>query len=96
MVTAPATDALHFIPPPDRDALASFDAVVDVPDGTAIVEFDLDSKLVKRRKQPPWSVAIPTNTIVKRSDLRAIALDSKGRYLGEDAIAINRCRWSSR
>lgn len=88
-VTPPESDSLHFIPPADRDSLDAFDLAVAVPEGTAVVEFYLGSDLVARRQHAPWSVRIPTSAIVRRSHLRAIALDTKGRYLSEDAIVVN-------
>ncbi len=88
-VTPPRKEALHFIPIPDLESLEAFHLEVSAPDGTAFVEFYRNSKLFERRKRPPWSVRVPTRTIVQRSEIRAIALDGMGRYLGEDVIVIN-------
>jgi VWFA-related protein len=34
-------------------------------------------------------VSIPLGDIIRRTEIRAVALDSKGNYLGEDAIVLN-------
>jgi Ca-activated chloride channel family protein len=88
-ITPPKNDALHFVPIPDLDSLAAFPIEVVVPHGTASVEFYRDSRLFDRRKRPPWSIRIPTRSIIQRSEFRAIALDAMGRYLGEDVIVVN-------
>jgi len=82
-------DAIHFLPIPPLGSLGAFHIGVDVPDGTALVEFFHDAKMVARRKRPPWSIRVSTRDIVRRCRFRAVALDGFGRYLGEDVIVIN-------
>lgn len=89
-VTPPKNNALHFIPIPGLNSIDDFHVGVVIPDGTASVEFFQGSELFERRTRPPWSIRVPMRMVIQRSEIRAIALDAVGRYLGEDAIVINR------
>ena len=88
-ITPARKDAVRFLPVPTLTALGAFHIEVEVPDGTAWVEFYQDSKLVTRRKRAPWSIRVSTMEIIQRARFRAVAMDPMGRYLGEDAIVIN-------
>lgn len=88
-LTPPREGAVNFKPPPTLGGLGAVQLEVDVPDGTASVEFFQDDRELGRRNRPPWTVSIPLGAIVKRTEVRAVALDAEGSYLGEDAIVLN-------
>jgi len=85
----PNSSAVHFLDVPNINSFDALHLEVAVPPGTAEVEFFHDSKMVDRRKRPPWSTRVSTREIVQQSRYRAVALDGSGRYLGEDVIVIN-------
>lgn len=89
IITLSKIDAVHFISLPVLDRLSDFPLQVEVPEGTASVEFYKNSELLIRRTGSPWSVRVQTRDILKRSRFRAVALDAVGRYLSEDVIVIN-------
>lgn len=88
-LTPPAEGAVHFQSPPDIGGIGALQLEVEVPKGTASVEFFRDGTSVGRRNRAPWTVSITLGTIVRRSTVRAEARDRKGRFLGEDAIVLN-------
>lgn len=88
-LTPPIESAVSFRPPPNLGGLGAVQLEVDVPEGTASVEFFHDGRGTGRRNRPPWTVSIPLGEIVKRTEVRAVALDADGDYLGEDAIVLN-------
>jgi VWFA-related protein len=53
------------------------------------VEFFQDGESMGRRNRPPWTVSVPLGQIVRRTTIRAVAIDAKGNYLGEDAVVLN-------
>jgi Ca-activated chloride channel homolog len=88
-LTPPREGAVNFKPPPSLGGLGAVQLEVDVPDGTSSVEFFHDGRATGRRNRPPWTVSVPLGEIVKRTEVRAVALDADGNYLGEDAIVLN-------
>ncbi len=81
--------AVAFRPPPNLGGLGAVQLEVDAPDDTASVEFFRDGESLGRRNRAPWTVSIPLGEIVKRTEVRAVAVDETGRFLGEDAIILN-------
>ncbi len=88
-VTAPAEEAVRFKPPPDKGGIGALQLEVEAPDGTASVEFLKDGVSMVRRNRPPWTYSISLGEIIRRTQVRAIARNRKGRYLGEDALILN-------
>ncbi len=88
-ITPARDDAVRFLPVPEVTDLEAFHIAVEAPDGTARVEFYRDSELLTSRRRPPWSIRVSTKEIIQRARFRAVALDSIGRFLGEDVIVIN-------
>lgn len=87
--TAPAEGAVRFKPPPDKGGIGALQLEVEAPEGTASVEFLKDGQVEIRRNRPPWTYSIALGNIVRRTQVRAVARDKKGRYLGEDALILN-------
>ncbi len=88
-VTPPADEAVRFKPPPDKGGIGALQLEVEAPDGTATVEFLKDGELEIRRNRPPWTYSIALGDVVRRTQVRAVARDRDGRYLGEDALILN-------
>jgi Ca-activated chloride channel family protein len=88
-VTPSREGAVQFLPPPDLGGIGGLQLEVEVPEATASVEFFHDDTAVGRRNRPPWTVSVALGEIVRRTVVRAIARDSRGRILGEDAIVLN-------
>jgi len=88
-VTAPAEGAVRFKPPPDKGGIGALQLEVDVPDETVSVQFLKDGVSMVRRNRPPWTYSIALGDVVRRTQVRAIARDRKGQYLGEDALVLN-------
>jgi VWFA-related protein len=88
-ITPPAEGGVHFLPPPDLGGIGAAQLEVDVPDGTRSVEFLLNDELMMRKNRAPWTVSVPLGDIIRRTQIRAVAYDARGRYLGEDAIVLN-------
>ncbi len=88
-LTPPARGAVRFHPPPDIGGIGGLQLEVDAPEGTRSVEFFQDGESMGRRNRPPWTVSVPLGQIVRRTTIRAVAVDAKGNYLGEDAVVLN-------
>jgi len=88
-LTPPREDAVAFKPPPNLGGLGAVQLEVEVPEDTASVEFSHDGEPLGRRNRSPWTVSIPLGEIIRRTEVRAVALDAEGNYLGEDAIVLN-------
>ena len=88
-VTTPAEGAVRFKPPPDKGGIGALQLEVEAPDETVSVQFLRDGVSMLRRNRPPWTYSIALGDVVRRTQVRAIARDRKGRYLGEDALILN-------
>jgi Ca-activated chloride channel family protein len=88
-LTPPARGAVRFHPPPDIGGIGGLQLEVDAPEGTRSVEFFQDGESMGRRNRPPWTISVPLGQIVRRTTIRAVAVDAKGNYLGEDAVVLN-------
>jgi VWFA-related protein len=88
-LTPPREGGVSFKPPPNLGGLGAVQLEVEAPEGTVSVEFSHDGEVLGRRNRAPWTVSIPLGEIIKRTEVRAIALDADGNYLGEDAIVLN-------
>jgi VWFA-related protein len=88
-LTPPREGGVSFKPPPNLGGLGAVQLEVEAPEGTVSVEFSHDGEVLGRRNRAPWTVSIPLGEIIKRTEVRAIALDADGNSLGEDAIVLN-------
>jgi VWFA-related protein len=88
-LTPPREGGVSFKPPPNLGGLGAVQLEVEAPDATSAVEFFHDGEALGRRNRPPWTVSIPLGDIIQRTEVRAIAIDANGNYLGEDAIVLN-------
>jgi VWFA-related protein len=88
-MTPPREGAVSFKPPPNLGGLGAVQLEVEAPATTASVEFSHDGQVLGRRNRAPWTVSIPLGDIIRRTEVRAVALDADGDYLGEDAIVLN-------
>jgi Ca-activated chloride channel family protein len=88
-LTPPREGGVAFKPPPNLGGLGAVQLEVEAPENTASVEFSHDGEALGRRNRPPWTISIPLGEIVRRTEVRAIAFDTEGNYLGEDAIILN-------
>jgi Ca-activated chloride channel family protein len=88
-LTPPREGGVSFKPPPNLGGLGAVQLEVEAPEGTASVEFSNDGEAIGRRNRAPWTVSIPLGEIIRRTEVRAVALDAEGNYLGEDAIVLN-------
>jgi VWFA-related protein len=88
-LTPPREGAVTFKPPPNLGGLGAVQLEVEAPENTASVEFFQDSRGLGRRNRAPWTVSIPLGEIIRRTEVRAVALDDEGNFLGEDAIVLN-------
>jgi Ca-activated chloride channel family protein len=88
-LTQPREGGVSFKPPPNLGGLGAVQLEVEAPEGTASVEFSNDGEAIGRRNRAPWTVSIPLGEIIRRTEVRAVALDAEGNYLGEDAIVLN-------
>jgi len=88
-LTPPREGGVSFKPPPNLGGLGAVQLEVEAPEDTASVEFSHDGDALGRRNRAPWTVSVPLGEIIRRTEIRAVALDAKGNYLGEDAIVLN-------
>jgi len=88
-LTPPREGGVSFKPPPNLGGLGAIQLEVEAPEATASVEFSHDGEALGRRNRAPWTVSIPLGEIIRRTEVRAVALDAEGNYLGEDAIVLN-------
>jgi VWFA-related protein len=87
--SAPAKGVVHFKAPARSGGIEALELEVEVPEGTARVEFSQDGQLLFQRQRPPWTAAIPLGQVAKRTTVRAVAYAKDGRFLGEDALVLN-------
>ena len=87
--TAPATGVVHFKPPSRSGGLEAVEVEVEVPEGTARVEFFRDGTLMFQRQRPPWTAGIPLGSAPRRTTVRAVAYGADGALIGEDAVVLN-------
>jgi VWFA-related protein len=80
---------VSFKPPPNLGGLGAVQLEVEAPENTASVEFSHDGEVLGRRNRAPWTVSVPLGEIIRRTEVRAVARDAGGNYLGEDAIVLN-------
>jgi Ca-activated chloride channel family protein len=85
----PATGVVHFRPPARSGGIEALELHVDVPEGTAKVEFYKDGQLLFQRQRQPWTVAVPLAEVAKRTVVKAVAYDNAGNFLGEDSVVLN-------
>ena len=88
-LTPPREGGVSFKPPPNLGGLGAVQLEVEAPESTASVEFSHDGEVLGRRNRAPWTVSVPLGEIIRRTEVRAVALDAEGNYLGEDAIVLN-------
>ena len=88
-LTPPREGGVSFKPPPNLGGLGAVQLEIEAPEDTASVSFSHDGEALGRRNRPPWTVSIPLGEIIRRTEIRAVALDAEGNYLGEDAIVLN-------
>jgi VWFA-related protein len=88
-LTPPREGGVSFKPPPNLGGLGAVQLEVEAPEDTASVQFSHDGETLGRRNRAPWTVSIPLGEIIRRTEVRAVALDAEGNYLGEDAIILN-------
>jgi len=88
-LTPPREGGVSFKPPPNLGGLGAVQLEIEAPEDTASVSFSHDGEALGRRNRPPWTVSIPLGDIIRRTEIRAVALDADGNYLGEDAIVLN-------
>ncbi|MGD9253524.1 MAG: VWA domain-containing protein [Holophagae bacterium] len=88
-LSPPREGAVQFLPPPNLGGIGAVQLEVEAPEHVASVEFFSGDDSLGRRNRPPWTVSIPLGAIMKRTQVRAVALDADGRYVGEDAIVLN-------
>ena len=88
-LTPPDRGGVRFHPPPDISTIGALQLEVDAPENTHSVEFFSEGKSLGRRNRPPWTVSVALGDIVRRTTVRAVAIDAQGNFLGEDAVVIN-------
>jgi VWFA-related protein len=88
-VLPPSENAVTFRPPPDIGGIGALGLEVEAPEATASVEFFQDGNPLGRRNRPPWTVSVMLGDVIRRTEIRAVATDADGRYLGEDALVLN-------
>lgn len=88
-LTPPNRGGVRFRPPPQTGSIGALQLEVEAPEGTRSVEFFLGEKSLGRRNRPPWTVSVPLGNIVRRTVVRAVAIDARGTFLGEDAVVLN-------
>ncbi len=88
-LTPPRQGGVAFKPPPNLGGLGAVQLEVEAPENTASVEFSHDGETLGRRNRAPWTVSVPLGDIIRRTQVRAVALDAEGNFLGEDAIVLN-------
>jgi Ca-activated chloride channel family protein len=88
-LTPPQAGAVRILPPPDLGGIGGLRLEVETPDTTASLEFFHDGQPIMSRNRPPWTVSIPLGDYVRRTVIKAVARDAKGRLIGEDAIVLN-------
>jgi VWFA-related protein len=88
-LTPPREGGVAFKPPPNLGGLGAVQLEIEAPEDTASVEFSQDGETLGTRNRPPWTISIPLGEIIRRTEVRAIAFDADGEYLGEDAIILN-------
>jgi len=88
-ILPPSDDAVAFLPPPDLGGIGALGLEVEGPDETASMEFFQDGEPLGRRNRPPWTVSVMLGDVIRRTEIRAVARNAAGDYLGEDALILN-------
>jgi VWFA-related protein len=88
-VLPPSENAVVFRPPPDIGGIGALGLEVEAPEQTASVEFFQDGETLGRRNRPPWTVSVMLGDVIRRTEIRAVARNAAGDYLGEDALVLN-------
>jgi VWFA-related protein len=88
-LTPPDRGGVLFKPPPDISTIGAIQLEVEAPENTRSVEFFSEGKSLGRKNRPPWTVSVALGDIVRRTTVRAVAIDAQGNFLGEDAVVIN-------
>ena len=86
---APASGTVHFRTPVRAGGIEAMQLEVEVPEGTARVEFYQDAQMLYQRQRPPWTVSVPLGQVAKRTTVKAVAYGKDGSFLGEDAVVLN-------
>ncbi|HVN76441.1 MAG TPA: VWA domain-containing protein [Thermoanaerobaculaceae bacterium] len=87
--SAPAKGVVHFKPPARSGGIEALELEVDVPEGTARVEFFQDGQLLFQRQRGPWTASVSLGQIARKTTIRAVAYAADGRFLGEDSLVLN-------
>jgi VWFA-related protein len=88
-IMPPSDDAVAFLPPPDLGGIGALGLQVEGPEETASMEFFQDGESLGRRNRPPWTVSVMLGDVIRRTEIRAVARNAAGDYLGEDALILN-------
>ncbi len=88
-ISPPDRGGVRFMPPPNIGGIGALQLEVEAPENTRSVEFFHEDKTLGRRNRPPWTVSVPLGDIIRRTNIRAVALDAQGNFLGEDAVVLN-------
>jgi VWFA-related protein len=88
-VLPPSENAVTFKPPPDIGGIGALGLEVETPASVASVEFFQDGNSLGRRNRSPWTVSVMLGDVIRRTEIRAVAYDAEGHYLGEDALVLN-------
>lgn len=88
-VLPPTENAVTFKPPPDIGGIGALGLEVEAPETVASVEFFQDDNSLGRRNRSPWTVSVMLGDVIRRTEIRAVAYDAEGNYLGEDALVLN-------
>jgi hypothetical protein len=76
-MTPPREGGVSFKPPPNLGGLGAVQLEVEAPESTASVEFSHDGEVLGRRNRAPWTVSIPLGDIIRRTEVRAVALEGQ-------------------
>ena len=88
-ISPPDRSGVRFLPPPNIGGIGALQLEVEAPETTRSVEFFHEDKTLGRRNRPPWTVSVPLGDIIRRTTVRAVAVDAQGNFLGEDAVVLN-------
>lgn len=88
-VAVPVPGAVRFLRPPRMGGIGALQLEVEAPEEAVGVEFSLDGEVLGRRNRLPWTVSVNLGEVVRRTVVRATAVDARGAVLGEDALVLN-------
>ena len=88
-ISPPDRSGVRFLPPPNIGGIGALQLEVEAPESTRSVEFFHEDKTLGRRNRPPWTISVPLGDIIRRTTVRAVAVDAQGNFLGEDAVVLN-------